>query len=403
MKMKKLFPFLAFTFFAAFALVAGFQIDPISALAAGASINVISYSVMQYHPGAMAFEFITMGSEYNGEENQDILFRPKFTGDPASLGWRVIFTRATSYKLNFFGPLGKILMPYVKGFQGGSGAPQIQKKMTLAEFKAETSYDKHDYKDTILELITNRDGVNQNDISGTEVAAAEQRLFMDAVQRDVFRNMWLADTTKVHIANGTYPDGTSYAINDADKFYNQIDGVLKKIQDAADVAPASEEIKLTKITAAGIASDEAESVMKAQWRNAPKVLRMLRNQGQPLFYYCSDSFIENYLDTLEADGTEAARTQVINGIERPLYNGIPLLPLQIDEYIESDFAAAFPRDWSILTTPENLGLVLNVSGSWAETRFWFNPDENENRQRSQFHLGVDYVLPELMSVAFNKA
>lgn len=397
--MKSLFKIVFFSLFTAMICTAGFGADPGTALAIGTSVNVITHYTLQYSP--MMFNFIVAGSEYNGKENEEILFRPRFKGSPSELGFRSIFTNARSVKLTFFGPLGKILMPYVKGFQGGSGAPQIQKKLVLSEFKAETAYDKHDYFDTIKEQVVLRDGVNQNDISGTDVAAAEQKIFMDAVEDDVHRNIWLADSAKTHTAAGTYPDGTAYNIGDPDKFYNQMDGLLKKMQDAGNVNPGSEEIKLTSITAAGITDDEAEDVFQAMYENAPKVLRVLKNKGTMLAYYVSDSVLYNYLKSLRNDGTEAARMQKINGIERVTYNGIPLIPINVDEHIDADFAAAFPRDWAILTTPENLGLVLNATDSWAETRFWFNPDENENRQRTQFHMGADYILPELISMAHN--
>jgi hypothetical protein len=400
--MKSLFKLLAFTLVFSMILHAAFPLSLETALIVSAGVNLITYNFVQI-PSSFGYEFITAGSDYKGGENQDILFRPRFNGKVEDVGFRQIFTnRRGSTKVTFFGKLAKILMPYAKGFQGGDGAPIKQKKFELAEFKAEVSYDKHDYFDIIQEQMVNIDGVNQNDISGTDVMAAEQKVFMDALQSDVHRNVWLGDTSKTHTVDGTYPDGTAYSSGDADKFYNQIDGVITQIRAKSDLSPSAsaEEILLNEITAGGIQADEAGDIFKAMFRKAPKVLRALKNTGM-LRYYVTDSVLYKYLDDLEADGTEAARTQTINGITYPTYDGIPIQVLNIDTYIEDDFAASFPDDLIILTTPMNMAMVLNAASGFAETRLWFNADENENRQRTQFHMGSGYVLPELISFAQN--
>lgn len=406
MKQILSFKFLMFTLVGAFILfgasiaLAGVTMNPASALLISGAVNLITMNTIHV-PLGMGFEFLTAGSEYNGEENEEILFRPRFSGKIEDIGFRQIFTSATSKKLTFMGKLGKILMPYAKGFQGGSGPGYIQKKLELEEFKAETAYDKHDYKGLIQEQIVNIDGVKQNDISGTDVMNAEQTVFMDALESDIYRNFWLADKTKTHIAGGDYPDGSSFVATDPDKFYNQIDGVITKVRSKVNLTPNDTQIQLHNITAGGVTTDEAQEVFKAVFRKSNKVLQVLKNRNVGLTYFATDSMIENYKDTLENDGTEAARVMKINGMDLLTYNGIPIRPFNIDEYIDADFAAAFPRDMVMLTTPMNLAMVLNASGGFAETKFWFNNDENENRQRTQFHMGADFVLPELISFAQN--
>ena len=435
-----------------------------------------------------AMGFITAGTEYHGKENMEINIRPRFLGTaPSQMGIRSIDTQgASSYKLTFFGKIAKVLMPYVAGFQGGSGATKVQKKVTLSEFKAEAAYDKHDYANTILEQIVNS-GVNQNDISGTDVMKAEQAVFFDAVQADVFANFWLGDTTKTHINGGVYPDGsTTYAAGDADKFYNNIDGILKKIKDniyqtyvtkqvaitgwnkttyptlylaesggqvyafesaakrtgaasgdrlfhfaatnstypytAALTADntsgfggsvsllkactgGSFELKATykdyifKIDLPTLTTDTAETYMNKLVRYCTPELKALKDAGL-LRFYVTNTVLHNYEDTLKGGTTETARTAMIDGVQRYACDGIPIIPMNIDALIEEDFAATFPKDWIILTTPQNLCLVINGSSNFSETRFWFNPDENENRQRTQFEFGADFILPELIAVAY---
>lgn len=444
--------------------------------------------------------FITNGSEYNGKESVDIIVRP-LKEEMTPQGIRVVDSMgAGSVKLNFFGKLTKLLMPYADGWQGGSGAPKKQKKMTLSEFKAETSYSKQDYKNTILETIVNRGGVSQNDIDGTLVHQTELEVFNNGIQYDIWRNFWLGDTSKRHTSAGTYPDGsTTYAIGDPDKYYNNVDGIWKSIFGAAAPFASATEDQIRRITiangavaqvdtvtltgtggtanitvkdknylatfatsltvtaanfvtayaaellqrnvlvessgadltftstiagvsmgtiaianvttnlagsvandvanveAADLTTDEAVATFKSMYRNASKEQRSIKPE---LRYYVTESMFFNYEDTLQSGGTEQARTQLVDGIERYTYNGIPILPMPIDTEIASDFEGAYPHR-AILSTPQNMALVVAVgTENFAETRMWFNPDENENRQRTQFEMGADFVLPELMTVAY---
>jgi len=433
--------------------------------------------------------FITNGSEYNGKENMEINLRPRFFGTkPSQMGIRVIDARGTgSVKLTFFGKIQKILMPYVTGFQGGSLAPKYQKKLELEEFKAETAYSKQDYKDIILEQITNRGGVYQNDIEGTNVIDAEREVFFQAVESDVFAQFWLGDKTKTHIRDGEYPSGTAYSAGDADKYYNTINGLLKAIMtdvyqvyvshqvrisgwdtstypilyiagggagtayayaSAADRTAGvagtrlfsipetavsypsqvavtelndsgfggyvvleaaatsvsfelnyNEEDYIKKLTLPTLTTDTAETYMNRLLRLATPELIALKKSGD-LRFYVTDTILQNYEDTLKSGTTESARTANIDGVSRYTCDGVPLIPMNVDALIERDFAADFPRNWIILSTPQNFCLVINGSSDFSETRFWFNPDENENRQRTQFEFGANYILPELVATAY---
>lgn len=434
--------------------------------------------------------FITNGSEYHGKENMEINLRPRFFGTkPSEMGIRTIDSQgASSVKLTFFGKLLKVLMPYATGFQGGTIAPKLQKKLTLAEFKAENAYDKHDYANMILEQITNKGGIAQNDIEGTNVIEAERTVFFDAVEADVFAVFWLGDTTKTHIKAGTYPDGsTAYAAGDADKYYNVIDGILTRAMADVYQAYVSKQsaitgwntttyptlylvesggtvyaydtsahrtsaqsgdrlfsfpatnasypsiktvtelnssgfggyITLEKACTSGsfdlmynewdyikkldlpatLTTDTAETYMNRLLRICSKELLSLKKQGL-LRFYVTDTILYNYEDTLKSGTTEAARKAKIDGVDRWTCDGVPIVPMDIDQLIDADFASTFPKDIILLTTPQNLCLVINGTSNFSETRFWFNPDVNENRQRTQFEMGANYILPELMAIAY---
>lgn len=437
---------------------------------------------------SVAMAFITAGSEYHGKENMDIILRPRFFGTkPKEMGLRIIDTKgASSVKLTFFGKILHVLMPYATGFQGGGGADKVQKKITLSEFKAEAAYDKHDYAGMILEQIVDRGGINQNDITGTDVFNAENKVFLDAVEGDVFANFWLGDTTKTHTKDGAYRSGTAYSAGDPDKYYNAMDGILKKVQADAYQSYVSKQSTiagwdtgtvttlylaesggsvyayptaakrtgaqsgdrlfsfaatnatypatktLTELNTSGftgsivlekactggtfelhatennyirtltlptLTTDTAATYFKRLFRLATPELKALKAAGL-LRFYVSDSILYNYEDTLTSGTLESSKSMIIDGVQRYAWNGIPIIPMGVDQLIENDFSASYPKNWILLTTPENLCLAINGTGDFAETRYWFNPDENENRQRTQFEMGADYILPELMAAAY---
>jgi hypothetical protein len=424
---------------------------------------------------------------YAGKENAEQVLRPLFMGKtPQEMGFRVILDIKSKLTLNFIGRLLKILMPYVAGFQGGTNVSRYQKKLTLVEYKAEMSYDKHTYADMIYYEIVNVGGVAQNDITGTDVLNAELKVFGNAVVSDVIRNFWLGDTAKLHIYDGKYPDGSAFSAGDPDKYYNNANGILKSIftdarqaytskhgaiagwdkttvpvlyiaggatayayataakrtgAQAADrlfsfagtnatypvVKPLTElnssgfsgSIRLLQATtsvdfeiigndynliprltlAAALGTDGAETAMKNMLNEATPELMQMVDEGKARFYVTRE-FLNNYKDTLESGTTADARTAIINGITVYKYRGIEIIVMPIDSHIENDHVSTYPRNIALLTVPENLCLGLNGSSDSAETRFWFNPDENENRQRTQFDMAMDYILPELIVAAY---
>jgi len=451
--------------------------------------------------------FITNGSEYNGRESIDIITRQlKETALPA--GIRIIETsNAGSVKLTFFDAMTKRLMPYASGWQGGSGATKRQKKFDLAEFKAEASYEKQDYYDTVLEQVVRKNG--DNDIDGTAVHQAELEVFTNAIMYDMWRIFWLGDTDKVHLAAGTYPDGsTTYAIGDGDKYYNNIDGiwksifnaavaygsatindirritisngavaevdfrtltiasgtitvtykgkafseafdtdaattvtnfvashaadiselgitvtdegsaVLKSVSDRAGVSmgavyaastgswAAAGGTDVANVVASGLADDEALDTFQSMIDNSAQVLKSLRtkpttNGMTPLRIYATQSMIDNYEASLSATTIEIPETyyNMVDGVKRLTYKGIPVIEMNIDGELEADFEGYLPHR-AILTTEQNICMVLSDMNGIAELRTWFENKDNANLQRSQFEFGADFFLPEMCTVAY---
>lgn len=494
MKTKTLFITL-FNFALAFILSSAFGLEPNVSAVIGVSVSFAAASVPST-VNSLFSGFITNGSEFYGKEMEEIFLRPIFVDKlPQEMGIRVMFSVKSSGKYTYFGPLSKITKAYADGFAGGAVSTKKQKKYTLGEFKAEAEYSKQDYKNTVLENITNKGGISQNDITGTDVFNAEVELFMNAIKADASRIFWLGDTSKLT------KSGTAYT-STPDTDYNVINGIWKSLmgQAVAFASATNDQVRLVSISngtvaqvtthtltgtsgtanisingtnylatfnssltqtatdfaathlaalaavgitvtssgadviltsaiagqafsaavaaanvsgnlagtvaqttantpAQDLGTDEAEATMKSMLVNSTKVLKGLAGRGKPARFYLTDTMIENYTDTLESTGVEASHTAMVDGIERLTYRGVPIIPMNIDEHLDADFASPYPHR-AILTVPDNLMLVLNGQSDLSEVKMWFNNDENTNRQRGQFEFGCDFVLPELVTVAY---
>ena len=313
---------------------------------------------------------------YEGRELEQIFFRPMLTGpDAADLGVKIMYNMPVPTTLNFWKRAVDVLKAYKKGWDGGAIADKFQKTINLSKVKSEMGYSASDYFSMIYELITNRSDVNLDDLSGTELEAAETALFKEAIAEAIRVTMWCGDTSR-------------------ESGFNSFDGFLKRIK--ADIGAGEDDVK--SIACPSMATpDAAETVLKNLLDNAPLVLKQFKDQGNLVYLVTSDVY-QNYEESLDAVVLESAYIAKQNGRTGLKYKGIPLVDVKLAGYLPT--MADMPQSFAILTDRRNLAMAVNTSDfPGTEVRMWYNPDEMENRQRAIFMAGCDYLLPELIVIA----
>jgi hypothetical protein len=153
------------------------------------------------------------------------------------------------------------------------------------------------------------------------------------------------------------------------------------------------------LASTSLATDEAMTAMKNAINTSRKELKKAIREKKAVFLV-TQSMWDNYEETLASSNPaalESMRSATQEGMTSLKYRGVPLVVTDIDGLLEDDTANEYPHR-AILTIPDNIVLVLN--GSIGETRMWFNPDENENRQRSQFEMNVDFIEPRLITAVY---
>lgn len=310
-------------------------------------------------------KIIENAKNYTGTELDQIFIRPTFTGEDAKeLGIRVMHNIPQNTTMNFFAKQTNILKEFATGWQGGEASKKYQKTIEMKKMKAEVGYQAEDYFATIFEKITNRSDVSMQDLTGTDLAKAEEELFRDAIKEDLRCAMWAGDT-----------DATLSG-------YNTFDGFLKKAATYTD----SKKVKLSAPTASNIIAS-----FKSVWNAASETLRAMKSKGNLRFFVTSDVY--NALEeAYDGKTNSVAYTEMVNGRSVLRWHGIEVKEIHAESVLKVSQSVI------LLTDKDNLVLAVNTTDMpSAGVRMWYNPDENENRQRAAFLASAE-ILDESLVV-----
>ena len=310
-------------------------------------------------------KIIENSKNYTGTEMDQIFIRPTFTGEDAkALGIRVMYNLPQNTTMNFFAKQSNILKEFATGWQGGEASKKYQKTIEMAKVKAEVGYQAEDYFATVYEKIVGRSDVSLQDLTGTDLAKAEEELFRDAIAEDLRSAMWVGDTA------GTLSD------------YKTFDGFVKKASTYTD----SVKYKLIAPTASNIIGS-----FKAVWNAASEALRAMKSTGKLVFFVTSDVY--NALEeAYDGKTNSVAYGEMVNGRSVLRWHGIEVKEMQADSRLK------VKQSIILLAHKDNLVLAVNTRDMpSAGVRMWYNPDENENRQRAAFLASAE-ILDESLIV-----
>ena len=318
---------------------------------------------------------------YTGHELETIFFRPLLSGPSAeSLGIRILYNMPMPTVVQMWDRKGNVLSSFDEqsSWSGGVKTTHYQKTIPMSRVKAENAFSASDYFSTIFELITNRPDINMEDLSGTELEAAETELFRRAIADSIRMNLWLGDKS------GNYNTG-----------YNSFDGLLKIINErvAADQLHFAYKDLETELGDSSIAD-----VMDNLIRKASPRLKGLYNDGQVAFFVSPSIYqlYEGYLDNNYSTATYADNQY---GRKQLMFRGFPLVEINLEPSIEG---SKLSQDFIIFTDRRNLVLAVNTADSpGSEVRMWYTPDEMENRQRAVFAIGCEILDEELVCAGIN--
>ncbi|MFI3294871.1 MAG: hypothetical protein R3Y19_02520 [Rikenellaceae bacterium] len=314
---------------------------------------------------------------YTGDELTQVFFRPILVnGDAKELGIRILYNLPVPTTIGLWSGKQDILVPYAKGWSGQNSSTKYSKTLDLKKVKAEMSYSASDYFSMVYERITGSADVDMTDLSGTELEQAETELFKNSISESIRATMWVGSSSR---SSG----------------FNTFDGIM--LRTCSDTGTG--ENSIPKVTMGDMSDDGAAlELLQSMYENASAYLRAMKGEGQLAFFVTSD-VAQNYEESLYAGDEDSAREARINGIAELTYRGIPVIDMQVDDYLAT--ISDLPSTYALLTDRRNLMLAVNTRDlPGSQVAMWYNPDELENRQRATFLAAADYMLPELCVISF---
>ena len=320
--------------------------------------------------------FIENPKTYTGHDLETIFFRPMLAGPSAQeLGVRILYNMPTPTTVQLWEPQGNILQKYASaGWSGGVAATKAQKTISLERVKAELGFAAADYFSMVYEQIVGHAGASLDDLSGTELEAAETELFKRAIAEAIRATMWVGDTS-------------------LEEGFNTFNGFLTLM------AQCVESGDITPYQYASTVLDSPEGAVELfdkVWEQADDRLKDLKGEGQLALFVTSDIYhlYEKYLDS---KGADSAYMEMVNGRPTLAYHGIPVIDLHIGSYLKDSL---LPGSCCLLTDRRNLVLAVNTADfPGTEVRMWYNPDLMENRQRATFMAGCEILDERIVSLA----
>lgn len=315
---------------------------------------------------------------YTNHELETIFFRPMLTGKSAEeLGIRVLYNMPMPTTVQLLDKKDNVLSPLNSSYSwaGNAKSTLYQKTIPMSRVKAENAFSASDYFSTVFELIASNSQVNMEDLTGTELEAAETELFRKAIASSIAMGIWLGDTS------GIYKTG-----------YTAFDGVLRLVVER-DANVMNEKVNNL---ATLLEEKSVVEIFDQIIDNAGPRMRGLFAEGQTVFFV-SPTIYKLYEKWLDENHSTAAYTDIQTGRQSLMYHGFPLVEVNLEPAISS---SSFSDDFIIFTDRRNIVLAVNTADTpGSEVRMWYNPDEMENRQRAVFSIGVE-LLDDAVTTAY---
>lgn len=234
---------------------------------------------------------------------------------------------------------------------------------------------------TIAEVLRKK-GADINDLTGTEIEAYVLERVAEAAARDLFRILFLGDTT----------------LSNSD--YTAFDGVFKKIK--AGYLAGDGTVYGGTIAAADINTSNIVNTLDSKlWDVQPYELKFIPDNEKVLLV--TDNIYrawKKYLSST-AFGIVEQRSSLVNGISDVTYRGIPMVSLGvIDKYIATDFATGSPAAAAtpyraILTKADNHYLATDTLTASSQVQMWYDQTQDKNYTRLRYEAGYNYAFGEL--------
>jgi len=319
---------------------------------------------------------------YSGANLNEIFYEPVFRSDDIMRNYRVIPN--VKHKMNVFtsAALTKIVTKQT-ACSASSQDPVVdfnidEKTITAGRMRVALEQCSKEFYDTYIEEMY-RNGVDVNNLEGTQLADAIVNRAVKGIAQDVVRLAWGGDSATAN--------------------YDQMSGWMKLMGDDATVLAARTEKSAVAPTAP--TSTEALTLLREMYDSAPAALQQVPAADKKMFV--TPKTYNAYLQNLEGTSADLAITNQQDGLLVVKFRGVELVPMyEWDTILADTDPALFLRggvngtEGACYCAVENLIIGSDVTDPEGSFKVFYDDLEEKMYFRGYFKLGVQFLYPSLV-------
>lgn len=325
---------------------------------------------------------------YNGTLLTEVFFRPSVSTPSLDSLFRIIPGSDALIQIPTLGNLSKIIAAGDNCNRAltGSGINVENQTVTLSKIKMLVQECAEEFEGATSNILAEnwlKDGVDINDITGTQLETVINTVVEDALRRDIFNIVSWGDAS------------------DADPFYSIMEGLWPTLVTgvgSGDVTRAT-----TVLGVGALAPGAALASMKEVYEESDAILDQLP-ENQKVFAVTRSVF-DNLVSSYESvsTGSDLQVGYQQDGIPQVRYRGVPVI--KISQWDAALADATNPNNGVIehailYTTRENHVLGVQNTADLNRVRGWYSIDDDVYNFDAKMRLGYNYVHSGLTTVAF---
>lgn len=297
-----------------------------------------------------------------------------------------IQSNKTEYKTPYLDKVTKARSGCTAASIKAGGLDIAKLELSVADFEISDGQCAATFDNTIAEMVRKK-GWEINDLTGTQIDQLVQELVLDGAARDMFRKLWLNDTT---LGNADY-DGYDGVFKKVKAGYLAGDGTTKAFDLITDSMLSIDNIIST--------FNDIEDAQADELKYMPDTMKKM---------YVTDKVWKSYRRYLQSpkfSGVAESRIALINGIETLYYNNIELINLGvISKYLSTDFSNGSPATLTtgnrvLLTVADNHIVSTDALTDTMSLDFWYEKKDDANYWRMFYKMGYTYAWGQLNTMA----
>jgi hypothetical protein len=334
-----------------------------------------------------------LNAGYSGANLNEIFYEPVFRSDDIMRNYRVIPNVKHVMNVYTSAKLTKIVKAQVACSPLSQDPvayfPIDQKVITAGRCRVALEQCSEEFYGTFIEE-SYRNGVDVNNLLGTDLADAIVNRAVAGIASDVLRLAWGGNLT----LDGVATPAVGYAV---------FDGWMKLM--GADATVLAARTELDVVAPAAPTAGEAINLLRTMYDAAPAALQQVAAADKKMFV--TPRVFNAYLANLEGASADLALVNQVDGMRRVMFRGVEVVAMYEWDTILADAdpllfqttkagADTENTQGACYCATENLIIGSDVTDPEGSFKVFYDDLEEKMFFRGYFKLGVQFLYPSLV-------